>query len=548
MHRFSPISVTLLAVLAGCDQPSAPPQPGAPVQLEAASRPADAEVATPVAEPLVVRLVDANGRGVPGVQVDWQATAGLGSVAPQRVVTDDRGLARTVWTLGARAGEQAAAATALTTTGPAVVAFSVVARPGAPTSFRLDQTEFALELGGTRRLAWTGYDRFGNPVPGRAAAWSSQDPAVASVDADGVVTGRAAGATVVTASGGGFTHTARVAVFDAFAAGSVSAGDFHTCAVAPDGRAYCWGRNESGQLGDGSNAPRLLPSPVAGGLRFASVSAQGGFHSCGLTAEGRAYCWGDNAAGQLGDGTTVRRSAPVAVAGGHTFASVSVNAHHSCGLTREGRALCWGRNHVGQLGTGSHASSSVPVPVSGGLAFTALDAGGNSTCGVATGGQLLCWGWNVYGQLGDGSSTDQPAPVRAAGGLRFASVDAGSHLTCGVAVDGAGYCWGYGYGRDHARGTPVRVGGKAAFRQVLAGGYGACGLDSDGTAHCWAEGGIDGGAVPGIRFETLSVGTYHVCGVTPARRALCWGRNDSGQLGDGTTSSRPAPAPVRAPG
>ncbi|MET0398712.1 MAG: Ig-like domain-containing protein [Longimicrobiaceae bacterium] len=548
MHMFPLLLVALLAVLAGCEQPSAAEPPGAPGRLAAGARPAAAEVATQVAQALVVRLTDARGHGVPGVAVDWRAAPGSGTVAPQRAVTDDAGRASTRWTLGTRAGEQAVSAAALTTAGPAEVAFAVAARAGAPTEVRLDPAEAAMEPGGTRRLAWTAVDRFGNEVGGRKAAWSSGSPAVASVDAEGVVTGRGLGTTTVTAVGDGFTRTARITVVASLAVLSVSAGDFHSCAVTGEQRAYCWGRNDSGQLGDGSTASRTLPSPVAGGLRFAAVSAQGGFHSCGLTPEGRAYCWGGNAAGQLGDGTTVARSAPVAVAGGHTFASVSVNANHSCGLTREGRALCWGSNEMGQLGTGSLAPSPVPVPVSGGLLFTALDAGGNSTCGIAAGGQLFCWGWNYYAQLGDGSFTNQAAPTRAAGGLRFASVDAGSHLTCGVATDGAGYCWGYGYGSGRDPGTPTRMGWSTAFRAVLAGGYSACGLGTDGAAQCWYEGQTAGGAVPGIVFESLSAGTHHVCGVTSAYRAVCWGRNEDGQLGDGTRVPRPAPTPVRLPG
>jgi alpha-tubulin suppressor-like RCC1 family protein len=334
----------------------------------------------------------------------------------------------------------------------------------------------------------------------------------------------------------------------ASAAASASAGDFHSCAVTAEQRAFCWGRNDRGQLGDGSTLQRTLPAPVAGGLRFASVSAQGGFHSCALTPAGKAYCWGDNEHGQLGDGTAVSRSAPVEVAGGHAFASVTTNAHHSCGLTRAGRALCWGRNDAGQLGTGSTASSSVPVPVGGGLVFSALDAGGNTTCGVAAGGQLYCWGWNFYGQLGDGGFADRRSPVPAAGSLRFAQVDAGSHLACGVAVGGGGYCWGYGYGRDPAPGTPTRMGAGTAFGRMLAGGYSACGLAADGTAHCWPESEVSGGAVPGIRFESLSAGTFHVCGVTAGGSVVCWGRNDDGQLGDGTRVSRGAPAPVRFDG
>jgi alpha-tubulin suppressor-like RCC1 family protein len=150
----------------------------------------------------------------------------------------------------------------------------------------------------------------------------------------------------------------------------------HTCAVTPAGQAYCWGFNLDGQLGTGSPAGSLVPAPVASSQAFKSIAA-GAFHTCGVTSGGTALCWGANDAGQLGGGTASPSArAPTLVLGGVRFASVSAGGasksvlravrSHTCALTAEGIAFCWGRNGAGQLGSGTTSAQSTPVPVSGG--------------------------------------------------------------------------------------------------------------------------------------------------------------------------------------
>jgi len=217
-----------------------------------------------------------------------------------------------------------------------------------------------------------------------------------------------------------------------------------TCGVTPSGAAYCWGGNSDGELGDGTtNSPELVPTPVAGGLTFAAVSA-GVYHTCGVTTSGAAYCWGSNAFGQLGDGTATDRLVPTAVAGGLTFTAVSTGWWHTCGATTSGAAYCWGDN--GFLGDGTNTGRLVPTAVAGGLTFTTLSAGPGETCGVTTSGAAYCWGYNAFGQLGDGTTTSRLIPTPVAGGLTFAAVSAGVEVetghACGVTPGGAAYCWG----------------------------------------------------------------------------------------------------------
>ena len=194
----------------------------------------------------------------------------------------------------------------------------------------------------------------------------------------------------------------------------------HTCGLTTTYRVYCWGDNTSGQLGNGSTSQfSEKPVEIAGGRRYSVLrtSSIGGF-SCAISQAGATFCWGDNTHGQLGDGTTTLRRSPVRVKGGVTFASVTLGAFHTCGLTAADQAHCWGDNQHGQLGIGNSFEQHLPRAVSGGLTFATLAAGWNHTCGVV-GNVAYCWGRNASGQLGDG--TRQP-PREAGAGVRRASV------------------------------------------------------------------------------------------------------------------------------
>jgi alpha-tubulin suppressor-like RCC1 family protein len=298
----------------------------------------------------------------------------------------------------------------------------------------------------------------------------------------------------------------------------VSAGFQHSCGVTSDNRAYCWGQNFLGQLGDGTTSDRPTPVAVSGGLEFRQVSA-GARHTCAVTRGYVAYCWGSNASGQLGDGTTTNRLTPVAVAGGLRFRQVSASANgdHTCGVTPGNVAYCWGANFNAQLGDGTTNNFRLmPVAVAGGLRFRQVSAGGVHTCGVATGNLAYCWGTNIFGQFGDGTTSNDltPTPVAVAGGLRFHEVDAGSLHTCGLTPGNLAYCWGdnffglLGDGTTTNRLTPVAVAGGLRFRQVSGGE------------------------------------NFHTCGVATGNRAYCWGTNFTGELGDGTTTTRLTPVAV----
>jgi len=192
---------------------------------------------------------------------------------------------------------------------------------------------------------------------------------------------------------------------------SVTAGGGHTCGITTASIAYCWGDNDRGQLGDSTQRSRNVPAPVYGNRKFKQISA-GGEHTCALTTADRAFCWGDNTGSQLALGSfVVRRLVPSAARGDHLFQGLSAGGFQNCATDLQSHAWCWGTNAFGQLGDGTTETRSVPVAVKGGLEFDGVNTGLHS-CGVA-GGQVYCWGENEAGQLGDGTTTDHhvPAPI-----------------------------------------------------------------------------------------------------------------------------------------
>jgi alpha-tubulin suppressor-like RCC1 family protein len=345
---------------------------------------------------------------------------------------------------------------------------------------------------------------------------------------------------------------------------TVAAGLRHTCATTAAGTAYCWGSNSDGQLGSaaametcqvlGTSAPcSSTPVPVQGGRAFTTMSSSF-THTCGLSTGGEAFCWGNGLGGQLGDGTQSSSVVPVAVAGGHAFSSISASTWGSvtCGLAADGAAFCWGPSQMGQLGNGSTGGSSSPVVVSGGLHFSSLGVGELHACAVTVLGAAYCWGSNWYGQLGVGSTgqfgglPESLTPVPVSGGLAFASVVSGVGYSCALTAAGAAYCWGYLSGGADWGSSPVPVAGGLSFTSLAAGAGHVCGLTSEGRAYCWGDnqeaqlGDSTTQERPtptpvsgGLTFQKLSAGGGHTCGIAKDAKTYCWGTDTFGNLGQG---------------
>jgi alpha-tubulin suppressor-like RCC1 family protein len=354
---------------------------------------------------------------------------------------------------------------------------------------------------------------------------------------------------------------------DPVQAAAIASGLTHSCALTTTGALKCWGSNNSGQLGDDSDTNRNSAVDVVGlQSDVASVSASN-LKTCVQTASGSAKCWGSNAWGQLGDGTTATRYVPVEVLGlASGVSTVSSGSNHTCAV-QNGGAQCWGSNSSGQLGYGGYNHSPTPVNVSGlssGVAFLAL--GNEHSCALTSSGGVKCWGRNAAGQLGDNSNTESPVPVDVFGLTSgIVAITAGYEHTCALTVGGGVKCWGrndsgqLGHNDTANRVAPVDVVGlSSGVISLSAGGGHTCAVTADGDVKCW--GGNGGGALGDGTYTNRSVptdvlglsgyglrvsgGGNHTCAILVDGDVKCWGQNESGQLGNGNNTSSKTPVDV----
>lgn len=311
----------------------------------------------------------------------------------------------------------------------------------------------------------------------------------------------------------------------------VSVGSNTVCGIA-DSQAYCWGNGSNGQIGNGGSQRVYSPTPVStlGLLSGKSVTdiSVGGSHVCAV-ADAKAYCWGYNAYGQLGDGTTTSSNSPIAVLTSGVLANkivtaISASDYHTCAIA-SGSLFCWGNNDNGQLGNGSSTSSSTPVAVStsgalAGKTVTAIDTSANHTCAVAS-AAVYCWGYNYSGLLGNGTTTASNSPVAVAtsgvlSGKTVTSISVSSNHTCAVA-SGSVFCWGYNESGQLGNGT------RSSSSQPVAV--------------------LTSGALASKKVTQISTGYQHSCAATQTE-IFCWGDNSNYQLGDTTKTDSASPVKV----
>ena len=375
-----------------------------------------------------------------------------------------------------------------------------------------------------------------------------------------------------------------------------SASFYHSCAIALNGRAYCWGSGNSGKLGNGLTASSRVPvavntSGVLAGKTIKQISA-GENHTCAIASDNRAYCWGSNKNGQLGNGSTADSNVPVAVnmsgaLAGKTIKQMSVEFSTSCVVASDNRAYCWGSNKNGQLGNGSTADSRVPVAVntSGvlvGKTIKEVTTGGFHTCALDTSSKMYCWGLNSSGRLGGGLTSilsNVPVAVNMSGALAGKTIkqmSTGYSSTCAIASDNRAYCWGSGNNGQLGNGStadsrvPVAVNTSGVLvgktiKQILAGGDHGCVVASDDKMYCWGlnnngELGNNSsvnssvpvavntdGVLAGKTIRQMSAGFSSTCAVDSEYNMYCWGYNDNGQLGNNSTNNSRVPARVYVP-
>ncbi len=351
----------------------------------------------------------------------------------------------------------------------------------------------------------------------------------------------------------------------------IATGGEFTCALLSDGTAACWGANGWGQCGDGLTTylPQNLPNPVAG-ISNATRLHTGFLHACALLSDGTVRCWGMNQYNQLGNGSgsPMYTGTAVSVTGVTGAIGLGGGAYHTCAILVDGTLRCWGVNHEGQLGIGAAGGTFhtpvIPIAVTN---ATAVVGGDNHTCALLSDGSAKCFGDGAKGQIGDGYNTDDATPVPVYGLTTAVALAAGQDHTCALLANGQVHCWGEGYyGALGSGGTspawqPYSVPGMFGVIAISAGGRNSCAVFNDQSVQCWGynnRGQVGDGTtdqanspvvIPGLAGTVmLENGNEHGCAVLDGgRRAMCWGNNGSGRLGDGTTTQRLSPTPVLVP-
>ena len=367
---------------------------------------------------------------------------------------------------------------------------------------------------------------------------------------------------------------------------TLGVGGRHACRLTDDGRALCWGRADAGQLGIEFTPLRSTVVPVASGsTRFSSIAA-GGLHTCALTTEGEAWCWGENSVGQAGFPAEMNQACGEFIHGWQCvpsphrletalrFDALEAGGANTCGFARDGVIYCWGSNAAGQLaapttGTCDDTPCShtpVALPSEPRLRTLALGAAAH-LCGLTAEGTAYCWGSNSSGQLGFGATGGtHHDPTAVLSGLRFKAIAVGGEHTCALATDGKPWCWGRdilppGEGGVSLSSIPAAIEDSPAFAELISGTWAACGRSAAGGVSCW---GINAFGEMGIapaglsvrfdtpqqmtgdpRWTTIAGSWATFCGLDGAGSTWCWGHGADGELGDSQDGST---VPVRIDG
>jgi len=543
MRRQFPILVLRVAVAASllsCTESTAPDIPVATVTVTVP------RTAFRVGETIQAAALplDATGGVLTGRTVTWSSSnTGVASISPAGLIT------------GVAPGNATITAEVEGKTGTAVLQLSLV--PIA--SITVSPPNQTVSAGATASFTVVLKDSADNVLTGRQVMWTSTNATIASISQTGAVTGILVGTTQVVATSEGKQATATVTV-------NTSATPVATVSVTPSSTNMSGGgtkqltaalRDANGNVIEGraitwsSSNPGLATVSSSGLVTAAAVDA-----SVVITA-------------------TVEGKSATSSIGIVTFTRMSAGAQFSCGLTADGTAYCWGLNNEGQLGDGTAVNKLTPTKVATDVKFLTISAGDSTTCGIAQDGFTYCWGSNDSGALGRSTTGGfSTTPAQIFGGYKFVSVATASAASCATTADSDVYCWGrslyddetspYGYDiKGKSQNVPLRIG--TGMVAVVAGAAtdteeaffeAFCSVDATGITYCWIPrytySYTTGLTTPPIRdpisttlhFTTVRGGFGHACGLIASGQAYCWGANDSGELGDGTTTTRAEPVAV----
>jgi alpha-tubulin suppressor-like RCC1 family protein len=565
-HKLTALAACMALIACGSDVTTPPTPKSLAFATHAASIVADDELS------LAATVTMSNG------SVGPQSLIAYSSSAPAVATVDNKGVVKAL---------AAGTATISAQVGSLVDQLSVTVSWAPITTISFGRDTATLLLDDSLSTAVIVRNSHDKPASNAVVTYSSSSPGVATVDANGRIRTFATGTATITATEESLHSDIRIAVVPQFT--QIATGSQLTCGIAGTQRLYCWGSDIDGDLGDGMSSSdctaqigghcSVMPIPVTGAERFVSVTA-GEFHACALTSDGAAYCWGGNYYGQVGNGTVGGRvTVPTAVTGGHTFVAITAGRMGTCAIDMANDAWCWGWDSHGQLGSGGTGAdrchffgtdepcSGTPLKVAGNFQFVQLSAAEKITCGRVPSGAVYCWG----GEVGGTDATDCQAgqrtdcartPVLQVGGATFLRIGIGGVFRCGQKQDATVWCWGYDYDGAFGNGiaytnsadTLSRVASGRPFPQITIGGRHMCGRTA-GVVECWGYN-VDGeaGGTPGtdrftpgslsggIDFASVTSGpnSFTTCGISTAGRAYCWGFGQLGNLGNGTIATSSA--------
>lgn len=329
---------------------------------------------------------------------------------------------------------------------------------------------------------------------------------------------------------------------------------------------YAWGINTDGQIGRGD-----ILSPVTAPHKIDNSvwrNASSGFaHACAVRTDDTLWCWGANLNGQLGRGNIISpQVTPIQVPG--AWQTVSTGRYHTCAIKTDATMWCWGKNSTGAVGTGGTTDVLSPTLIAG-SGWNTISGGADHTCGTQSDGTLWCWGVNSSGAIGTGDTSSGHTTPTKVTGTGWRSVVTGWESSCGIKTDNTMWCWGGNTmaqlgrgGKSNAETTPALVSGAANWRSAHAGYYFYCGVKNDDTLWCWGqnENGqlgrgstsnfestivqVAGGAV----WSTVGGGNEHACAIRTDATLWCWGENEFGQLATGNITDKTTPTQVTGTG
>lgn len=336
----------------------------------------------------------------------------------------------------------------------------------------------------------------------------------------------------------------------------------HTLGIKNDGTLWAWGRNNKGQLGDGTTTNKLTPTQVGTATNWVSVAA-GEEHSLGIKSDGTLWAWGDNTSGQLGNGTTTSSLVPIQIGIATNWSVISAGSNHSAAITTDKKLWTWGNNDIAQLGDGTNITRLSPNQIGTSLNWVTVSAGYYYNLAITTGRTLFSWGQNIFGQLGNGTNTVAYTPTQVGNMALWKSVSACENHSLGIWEDGRAWSWGANYngqlgdGTTTNRNTPAQIGVGSVWANLIGGGSFSMGNTIDNELWAW---GINSYGQLGLGSSTTqvlptriglgtnwinaSVGYSHSTAITRDGSFWAWGANYYGHLGNGTTNDKNIPTQI----